>query len=720
MTEEINSRDFQDKLLGLTEDYHVKSKEFKEEMKAKYKYFRRLRKKLDHKHATKEEKHRLEVLEIRYGKFMEAFRERKEAEKQAKATIHLMNDMIRHREGEVIAKESTQMELMWKTFLEKYVKQKNPMKGKKKRVDHMLPKVPAHINVQEVDVELFYQEEVREFLKYRIVEREFEQKKKGYVNYIMGIKSKDEEEYELSRTVDELIFAAQSGNYRHVLDLVDYRKKMEFAQNSLVDVNDVGGDGITATFAVVMNVIKHEALDEDANVEDLFLSKWEKRMKKLKWKSKASKLMEMDRIRFDKVIQILLSYGGDLSFPKVEFGKDGMTVFHYAVQTNAMEVVEWLLDHGMDVNHLTTLQHRTALMIAVERNHLELTMFLLKRGAMIAIQHIDNLGNNVLHYAARYASPLLTQLLMLCGVHANVRNKKSMTPAEEAKTFNRMELFTAISSYRSDIKDHVARIECLMAQMLPFDYHTGKFDGFDEDTESAVKPMEDNQEPEQPEGISFVPEETKEENPIVSVRLQRLQQQLDQLNNPKAATSLLPLASSKGRKPMVIPAAATQSTKLSPPVETSPLVISSEQQEGEESSPQDEAVDASTDKKGKDETPSEKRVNKVWNRIQQGFSLKANDSAFDLHPASDPPVAHVHRSKHQTAEEDEEEDDLGPLALPTKHKNDNNIISKPPEHSTMSANLPTIRKKQRGSMIMSAPRIRKTMLQLNFVKNQTK
>lgn len=73
---------------------------------------------------------------------------------------------------------------------------------------------------------------------------------------------------------------------------------------------------------------------------------------------------------------------------------------------------------------------------------------------------------SVMHYAARYASPLLVQVLLRCGASIHLRTNENRLPAEEAEARGRMEIVSLIRSYRSGLVDHLSRLEFLAAALM--------------------------------------------------------------------------------------------------------------------------------------------------------------------------------------------------------------------------------------------------------------
>jgi ankyrin repeat protein len=456
-------------------DHELTIEEFKYLTTRKKREFKQQMKILDRKNASQEDKHQLALIKKRDELLEEMIVEREQRFEQSKQLIETMKNLLEQQYSEIQELEETKYEKYEKYWMNKLFY--TPLKGKKMptKMENLLPDPAA----PEKQTEL-----VEYLVRLRIFERnQVAKSRRMYYRVVRLGQSIEDLEDRMDRekrahTADDLLFACQAGDYKRVIDIIDPREAMDDRfSGGIVGINDISSDGMTATFATLSMILNQEVLDTEANYDDLFLTDFQKARKKaLKYVGFSGKKKKLANVaRFDYLLQILLHYGGDLNFPKMEFGKDGLTIFHLACQQGAIELVKWLLKKGVDINQLSLVNLRTPLMFAVERDHLELMLLLLKEGAVLGIHHVDQMGNNILHYASLYARPLIVQILLICGVKSNVRNKSGFLPSEEARMKGRLEISTTILTFRDDIIDHLQRIDYLMRNLnVPFDYHTGK------------------------------------------------------------------------------------------------------------------------------------------------------------------------------------------------------------------------------------------------------
>lgn len=109
----------------------------------------------------------------------------------------------------------------------------------------------------------------------------------------------------------------------------------------------------------------------------------------------------------------------------------GKTPLHMAVTSGSTPMVQWLLEHGADVNAqdktgLTPL-HLAAWWTATER-----AKVLLDSGANLEAR--DAFGDTPLHMAAMHGRNAMVRLLIDKGADASARNKDGRTPAELARS----------------------------------------------------------------------------------------------------------------------------------------------------------------------------------------------------------------------------------------------------------------------------------------------
>lgn len=149
---------------------------------------------------------------------------------------------------------------------------------------------------------------------------------------ILGRERDLEDEDSRIRDVDDLILAARAGNYIEVLEIVLH-------PSHPVSPNQLNEDGITATYATLMMILKREVLDSEADLANLGLSRLERFWKALR------KKVEVEP-KLDLVLRALLYCGGKVDFQKMESGVDGTAVIHSAAETGALDMVDWLLKKG--------------------------------------------------------------------------------------------------------------------------------------------------------------------------------------------------------------------------------------------------------------------------------------------------------------------------------------------------------------------------------------
>ncbi len=241
-------------------------------------------------------------------------------------------------------------------------------------------------------------------------------------------------------------------------------------------------------------LLRNEVLQDDKNLDLLLLSKWQ-RFRKAHPLFAAPKKAATAKLEF--VLDILLHQGGDVLFASKEHGRDGVTVMHVAAEMGANEMIEWLLAKGVSPNLRTTKLRKTPLMIAAECDKLDTLMLLLKCGAMEGVNCADKFGWTALHYATIKATTELAKVLLICGAKCTLRNTQGRLPQEEATQRGRTEMAVSIMTFRSDVVDHLSRLDFLAADEYAYGYHTVKGregDGEEEEEEEKVNDDEEGEE----------------------------------------------------------------------------------------------------------------------------------------------------------------------------------------------------------------------------------
>ena len=224
---------------------------------------------------------------------------------------------------------------------------------------------------------------------------------RGRWNYFLtGDKRYLLDEDEKVRDVDDLILAARAGNYIEVMDIVMH-------PTDPVNPNACNEDGMNAIYATLQMILKREVLDSETDLARLHMTKFQRFIKALSRKKDLSP-------KLDLVLRALLYTGGNVDHRFIEPGVDGLAIMHLAAQAGAIEMVDWLLKKGTDVNIRSALQQKTPLMFALEFNQLDMVSFLLRRGVMMSLELQDENGWTALHYAAVHARPELAVVRILC------------------------------------------------------------------------------------------------------------------------------------------------------------------------------------------------------------------------------------------------------------------------------------------------------------------
>lgn len=134
------------------------------------------------------------------------------------------------------------------------------------------------------------------------------------------------------RDVDDLILAARAGNYVEVMEILLH-------PTHPVSPNQQNEDGITATYATLLMILKREVLDSEADLANMGLSKLERIWKALRKRKESEP-------KLDLVLRALLYSGGKVDFQKIEAGVDGTAIMHSAAESGALDMIDWLLKKG--------------------------------------------------------------------------------------------------------------------------------------------------------------------------------------------------------------------------------------------------------------------------------------------------------------------------------------------------------------------------------------
>jgi len=124
---------------------------------------------------------------------------------------------------------------------------------------------------------------------------------------------------------------------------------------------------------------------------------------------------------------------------------------HLAAGRGHKEVVEFLLEHGADVNARSPL-HQTALYVAARQGHKEVVELLLEHGADVNAKDARNRTNRTaLHYAAEKGHKKIVGLLLAHGADVNAGANYNRTAAEFAMGEGHTEIVELLISKGADI-----------------------------------------------------------------------------------------------------------------------------------------------------------------------------------------------------------------------------------------------------------------------------
>ena len=112
----------------------------------------------------------------------------------------------------------------------------------------------------------------------------------------------------------------------------------------------------------------------------------------------------------------------------------GQTALMYAAETGRMQVLEYLVSKGADVNAKSGNLHNTSLMYAAAANRLEAIEFLIARGANV--DAVNSWKQSALIFAAYKGNADAIKLLLENGAHANLKNKDGETALDIARKRN--------------------------------------------------------------------------------------------------------------------------------------------------------------------------------------------------------------------------------------------------------------------------------------------
>ena len=147
-----------------------------------------------------------------------------------------------------------------------------------------------------------------------------------------------------------------------------------------------------------------------------------------------------------ELVELLLEHGVDVS-NRVNCVRQ--TALHVAVRYDNVELVKLLLQHGFDVNKADGYGD-TALHVAVESGNVELVELLLQHGVDVS-NRVTCLGQTALHVAVRYGKFELVKLLLQHGFDVNKADECGQTALHLAVKSGKVELVKLLLQHGFDV-----------------------------------------------------------------------------------------------------------------------------------------------------------------------------------------------------------------------------------------------------------------------------
>ena len=253
--------------------------------------------------------------------------------------------------------------------------------------------------------------------------------------------------------LDDLFNVCRIGNYNTVMDILE---------DSDITPNDTNVEGISPFLMVLNMILNNEAAENSDQDVDQDFTMWQ-RMKTFMYRYFRKKVVGA---KLDMVLKILLYKKGNVNFIKQEKDGDGFAALHNAATLGSVGFITWLISKNANPT-LCSLYGKTPLMCAAAGDKIDAVMLLLKKGAMMSINVQDRKGMSALHYAARFASPELATVLLICGANISLRSHADLLPVEEAQSLSRNSMVEILRTATKTTLDFKRRMEFYRSVYTP-------------------------------------------------------------------------------------------------------------------------------------------------------------------------------------------------------------------------------------------------------------
>lgn len=117
---------------------------------------------------------------------------------------------------------------------------------------------------------------------------------------------------------------------------------------------------------------------------------------------------------------------------------DGMTALHFAAQNGDTAIVQYLVEHGANINAQDEIMSRTAIHFAAEQGNLDCIKYLTEHGANL--QDKDSIGATAFHYAVKSNKLEVAKYLVSKKVDYNAKDVRGWTAMHYAAYGNSVDI----------------------------------------------------------------------------------------------------------------------------------------------------------------------------------------------------------------------------------------------------------------------------------------
>jgi|GEM_PF-1938555 len=148
-----------------------------------------------------------------------------------------------------------------------------------------------------------------------------------------------------------------------------------------------------------------------------------------------------------KAVKFLVNQGADINDNKNE---SEYSMLYYAESSHKLNIIEILLDHGVNDNILNENIVNINLILSARNNNVKMVKRYLKKGANINTKGYLTNKNTPLHHAVLNNNYLLVKYLISKGAKINLKNKDENTPLDVAAMNNYLDIKLLLQQKHND------------------------------------------------------------------------------------------------------------------------------------------------------------------------------------------------------------------------------------------------------------------------------